>query len=222
MQQNSFIAKLSKLVCTSRPLHQVASCAISDLLSSLQRPHGTRWFRGDIAILPLCYPISLDTFPAGSEMPPSLWYCHMHRHICAMPHSATYCAIALRLGWPATEWETGPEPKMAGEMAGEMAGGHFSGGSRNGPKNGRTNGWTAKNRPNFGCPAICPAIFRPFRDPPEKWPPAISPAISPAIFGSGPVSHSVAGQPSRNDSRGIRSKPRICTTIATSITQFEK
>ena len=37
--------------------------------------------------------------------------------------------LALRLGWPATEWEMGPEPKMAGEMAGQIAGGHFSGGS---------------------------------------------------------------------------------------------
>ena len=32
----------------------------------------------------------------------------------------------LRHGWPATGWETGPEPKMAGEMAG----GHFSAGFR--------------------------------------------------------------------------------------------
>ena len=36
----------------------------------------------------------------------------------------------LRLGWPATEWETGPEPKMAGEMAGS----HFLGGFQNGRK----------------------------------------------------------------------------------------
>ena len=69
----------------------------------------------------------------------------------------------LRRGWPAGEWETGPEPKMAGEMAGEMTGGHFSGGIPKWPNyNGRANGWTAKSWPNFGCPAICPAIFRPF------------------------------------------------------------
>ena len=34
--------------------------------------------------------------------------------------------FTLRLGWPATEWETGPEPQMAG--------GHFSGGFRTGCK----------------------------------------------------------------------------------------
>ena len=38
--------------------------------------------------------------------------------------SVKIIALYLRLGWPATEWETGPEPKMAGEMAG----GRFSGG----------------------------------------------------------------------------------------------
>ena len=60
----------------------------------------------------------------------------------------------LRNGWPATEWETGPEPKMAGEMAGEMAGGHFRGCSKMAEQIGRTNGWTAKIWPLFGCPAI--------------------------------------------------------------------
>ena len=48
--------------------------------------------------------------------------------------------------------------------------------------------------------AVRPAIFRPFWNPATKWPPA----ILPAIFGSGPVSHSVAGQPSRNTRKQLR------------------
>ena len=36
--------------------------------------------------------------------------------------SLTQVLAAALLGWPATEWETGPEPKMASEMAGS----HFS------------------------------------------------------------------------------------------------
>ena len=33
---------------------------------------------------------------------------------------SVFCQSSLRLGWPATEWETGPEPKL-GEMAGEIS-----------------------------------------------------------------------------------------------------
>ena len=99
--------------------------------------------------------------------------------------------LELRLGWPATEWETGPEPKMAAEKWPPAI---LGGGVLRWPKNGRANGWTCRKSPNFSCPAICPAIFRPFWNPPKKW----LPAISPAIFDSGPASHSVAGRPSRN------------------------
>ena len=30
-------------------------------------------------------------------------------------------ALGLRLGWPATDWETGPEPKMAEKWPAKMA-----------------------------------------------------------------------------------------------------
>ena len=93
----------------------------------------------------------------------------------------------MRLGWPNTEWKTGPEPKMAGEMAG----GHFSGVSQNGQKNRRNKELASQNLRSF---CLSGFIFRPFWDPPpEKWPPA----FSLAILSSGPVSHSVAGQPIR-------------------------
>ena len=92
-------------------------------------------------------------------------------------------------------WETGPEPRMAGEMAV----GHFSGGG--GPEMAEK--WSDKwldsqNLADFWLSShLSGHFFGHFATPPEKWPPAISPAISPAILGSGPVSHSVAGQPSR-------------------------
>ena len=83
--------------------------------------------------------------------------------------------LELRLDWPATEWATGPEPKMACEMACEMAGSHFVGES---PKMA---GQMARQL-KFGefCisghwPGHSSAILEP---PPTKWPPAISPAIS--------------------------------------------
>ena len=44
----------------------------------------------------------------------------LSRH--ANPDFYAVFPLALRLGWPATEWGTSPEPKTAGEMAGEMAG----------------------------------------------------------------------------------------------------
>ena len=43
-------------------------------------------------------------------------------------------------------------------------------------------------------------FFVHFRAPPPKW----LPAVSPAIFGSGPVSHSVAGQPCRESGAKYR------------------
>ena len=75
----------------------------------------------------------------------------------------------LQLGWPATEWETGPESKMAG--------GHFSGGGSEMAEKWPGKWLDSQNLADFGCSAICPAIS----ETPEKWPPA----ISPAIFGSG-------------------------------------
>ena len=51
---------------------------------------------------------------------------------------------------------------------------------------------TPKNHHILAVQPFCRPFSGHFRDPPEKW----LPAISPAIFGSGPVSHSVAGQPS--------------------------
>ena len=55
----------------------------------------------DTAILSLRYPISRDTFlgrlalPQNGAIPPS-WYLILHRHICAIPHFATYRAIIVR------------------------------------------------------------------------------------------------------------------------------
>ena len=68
--------------------------------------------------------------------------------------------IGLRLGWPATDWETGPGQKVAGKMAGS----HLSG-----SQNGQTNGQTGRKSPNFSWPAIGPAIFRPSWNTPEKF-----------------------------------------------------
>ena len=55
----------------------------------------------DTAILSLRYPISRDTFsgrlasPQNGAIPPP-WYLVSHRHICAIPHFATYRAIIVR------------------------------------------------------------------------------------------------------------------------------
>ena len=56
----------------------------------------------DTAILSLRYPISRDTFsgrlalPQNGAIPPPPWYLVSHRHICAIPHFATYRAIIVR------------------------------------------------------------------------------------------------------------------------------
>ena len=55
----------------------------------------------DIAILSLRYPISRDTFLGEFSTPPKWcdtppWYLVSHRHICAIPHFATYRAIIVR------------------------------------------------------------------------------------------------------------------------------
>ena len=55
----------------------------------------------DIAILSLRYHILRDTFsgrfaaPQNGAIPPP-WYLVSHRHICAIPHFATYLAIIVR------------------------------------------------------------------------------------------------------------------------------
>ena len=55
----------------------------------------------DTAILSLRYPISRDTFsgrvalPQNGAIPPP-WCLVSHRHICAIPHFATYRAIIVR------------------------------------------------------------------------------------------------------------------------------
>ena len=72
------------------------------------------------------------------------------------------------IGWPATEWETGPEPKMAGEMAGELAGGHFSGGFQN----GRKMAGQLAGQPKFGhflvVQPVARLFFGHFGTPPRK------------------------------------------------------
>ena len=55
----------------------------------------------DIAILSLRYPISRDPFLREASTPPKWcdtppWYLILHRHICAIPHLATYRAITVR------------------------------------------------------------------------------------------------------------------------------
>ena len=72
----------------------------------------------------------------------------------------------------------------------EMAGGHFGGGSQNVREMA---GRAGRKSPNSSCPALCLTIFRPFRITPKK----MAAGHFSAILASGPVSHSVAGQPSR-------------------------
>ena len=55
----------------------------------------------DTAILSLRYPISRDTFSGRLAAPPKWcdtppWYLVSHKHICAIPHFATYRAITVR------------------------------------------------------------------------------------------------------------------------------
>ena len=55
----------------------------------------------DTAILSLRYPMSRDTFSGRLALPrngaiPPLGYLVSHRHICAIPHFATYRAIVVR------------------------------------------------------------------------------------------------------------------------------
>ena len=55
----------------------------------------------DIAILSLRYNISRDTFLGEVSSPPKWcdtphWYLVSHRHICVIPHFATYRAIIVR------------------------------------------------------------------------------------------------------------------------------
>ena len=47
-------------------------------------------------------------------------FCLLPKFCLVSPYDVVF---SLWLGWPATEWETGPEPKKVGEMAG----GHFWG-----------------------------------------------------------------------------------------------
>ena len=76
--------------------------------------------------------------------------------------------------------------------------------TKNGRRNGRKMAGQMVGQPKIGQILAVRPSARPFfghfgTPPPEKWPPAIWPAaISPAIFGYGPISHSVAGQPNRN------------------------
>ena len=58
--------------------------------------------------------------------------------------------MGLGVGWPGTEWETGPEPKTAEKWTAIAQGG----GVPKWPKNGWANG----KSPNFSCPTICPAL----------------------------------------------------------------
>ena len=67
-------------------------------------------------------------------------------------------ARELRHGWPATEWETGPEPKMAEKRPVKWPAAIFQGRWR---KIGQTNGRTGRKSPNFSRPAFCLAMFRP-------------------------------------------------------------
>ena len=101
-------------------------------------------------------------------------------------------AQTLRLGWPATEWETGQEPKMAEKWPAKWPAAI----SRGGPK--MAGKWPGKwpDSQNLVIFAIFPAIFRPFWGPLEKWLPAISLAIFQPFLVLGPFPHSVAGQPS--------------------------
>ena len=90
--------------------------------------------------------------------------------------------FSLRFGWPATEWETGPEPNMAEKFSAKWPAAIFrgAGGFPKWPKMARQ----IVGQLKFG--DFLPAIFRPFWDPSEKWPPAISPAVSRPVLVLGP------------------------------------
>ena len=103
----------------------------------------------------------------------------------------------LRLGWPDTECETGPEPKMVERSPAKWPAAISRGGVPKWPKNGRAKGRIGRKSLNFGGPAIFPAILRPFWEDREMAADHFA-GDSSASFGSGPVSHSVAGQPSLN------------------------
>ena len=93
----------------------------------------------------------------------------------------------LRLGWPATERETGPEPKMAGEMAGSQ----FLGG---GFQHGRKMAGQLKFGDFLSIRPLAQQFFG------HSGTPEMAGHFAghfSATFGSGPVCHSVAGQPSR-------------------------
>ena len=93
---------------------------------------------------------------------------------------------------PATEWETGPEPRMAEKWLAKWPAAISQGGSQNGrkmagqPKNHQILAVRPFSRPFFG------HVGTP---PPRKMAAGHFAGHFSAIFGSRPVSHSVAGQP---------------------------
>ena len=65
----------------------------------------------------------------------------------------------MRLGWPATQWETGPEPKVAKQWPANGPQPFLRVGPPNWPKNSRANRRIGRKSPIL---AVCPASFRPF------------------------------------------------------------
>ena len=113
-----------------------------------------------------------------------------------LPVRILYFDQALRAGWPATEWETGSEPKMAenGWRNGRQP---FSGGG--GPKKAqKIAGQIAGHAQNHQILAVRP-FFGHFGTPQKMAAGHFAGHFS-AIFGSEPVSHSVAGRPGRKPS----------------------
>ena len=90
------------------PLPPLSLSRLESMRGTLRPSHSVPGEKGlsgpisrDIAILSLRYPISRDTFSGKSAFPqngaiPPPWYLISHRHICAIPHFATYRAIIVR------------------------------------------------------------------------------------------------------------------------------
>ena len=89
-----------------------------------------------------------------------------------------------------------PRTKNGRKMAGEMAGSHFWGGVQKWPKNGRAHGRICRNHQILVVQPFA-RHFSAILDPPQKMAAGHFPGHFSAIFGFVPVSHSVAGQPSR-------------------------